>query len=175
MVELIPRAVLFGNPERVSPRVSPDGTRLAWLAPVEGVLNVWVANLAAAGPGDGPRELEGATPVTDDRDRGIRTLLWAHDGRHLLYLQDRGGDENWRLYDVDLETMARRDLTPFEDVQAQVLAVDKRFPNDVLVGLNRENQELHDVYHLDLVSGKLAKVVENPGMVGWVADADLVV
>src|SRR5437879_1958216 len=71
--------------------------------------------------------------------------------------------------------MASRDLTPCEDVQAQVLAVDKRFPNDVLVGLNRDNQELHDVYHLDLVSGELAKVVENPGMVGWVADADLVV
>jgi dipeptidyl aminopeptidase/acylaminoacyl peptidase len=175
MVELIPRDVLFGNPERVSPRVSPDGTRLAWLAPVDGVLNVWVANLAAAGPGGGPRELEGATPVTDDRDRGIRTLLWAHDGRHLLYLQDRGGDENWRLYDVDLETMAGRDLTPFENVQAQVVAVDKRFPTEVLVGLNRDRAELHDVYHLDLVSGDLVKVVDNPGLVGWVADADLVV
>ena len=86
MVELIPRDVLFGNPERLSPRVSPDGTRLAWLAPVEGVLNVWVATIA----------LEGARPVTDDRDRGIRSFLWAHDGIRLLYLQDRGGDENWQ-------------------------------------------------------------------------------
>jgi dipeptidyl aminopeptidase/acylaminoacyl peptidase len=176
MVELIPRAVLFGNPERVSPRVSPDGTRLAWLAPDEGVLNVWVANLdMAAGPGGRPVDVDGATPVTDDRDRGIRTFLWAHDGRHLLYLQDRGGDENWRLYDVDLETMASRDLTPFEGVQAQVLAVDKRFPDEVLVGLNRDNEQLHDVYHLDLVSGQLDKVLDNPGMVGWVADAELVV
>jgi dipeptidyl aminopeptidase/acylaminoacyl peptidase len=165
MVDLIPRAVLFGNPERVSPRVSPDGTRLAWLAPDEGVLNVWVASL----------DMRDATPVTDDRDRGIRTFLWAHDGRHLLYLQDRGGDENWRLYDVDLETMATRDLTPFEGVQAQVLAVDKLFPDEVLVGLNRDNEQLHDVYHLDLVSGQLDKVVDNPGMVGWVADADFVV
>ena len=185
MVELIPRDVLFGNPERESPRVSPDGTRLAWLAPVEGVLNVWVASLGPSGPGGrsvdttGPGgrsvDLAGAMPVTDDRDRGIRTFLWAHDGTHLLYLQDRGGDENWRLYDVDLETMAGRDLTPFENVQAQVLAVDKRFPDDVLVGLNRDNEQLHDVYHLDLVSGELVKAVDNPGMVGWVADADLVV
>ncbi len=175
MVELIPRDVLFGNPERESPRVSPDGTRLAWLAPVEGVLNVWVASLAPSGPGGRSVDLAGAMPVTDDRDRGIRTFLWAHDGTHLLYLQDRGGDENWRLYDVDLETMAGRDLTPFEEVQAQVLAVDKRFPDDVLVGLNRDNEQLHDVYHLDLVSGELVKVVDNPGMVGWVADSDLVV
>jgi dipeptidyl aminopeptidase/acylaminoacyl peptidase len=176
MVELIPRAVLFGNPERVSPRVSPDGTRLAWLAPDEGVLNVWVANLdMAAGPEVRAGDMDGATPVTDDRDRGVRTFLWAHDGRHLLYLQDRGGDENWRLYDVDLETMASRDLTPFEGVQAQVLAVDKRFPDEVLVGLNRDNEQLHDVYHLDLVSGQLDKVLDNPGMVGWVADAELAV
>ncbi|HEY2430369.1 MAG TPA: hypothetical protein VGI06_15620, partial [Acidimicrobiales bacterium] len=185
MVELIPRDVLFGNPERVSPRVSPDGSRLAWLAPVDGVLNVWVASLAMAGPGDRPLEMpgpegppldiEGANPVTDDRDRGIRSFLWAHDGVHLLYLQDRGGDENWRLYDVDLETMARRDLTPFEDVQAQILAVDKRFPTEVLVGLNRDTAELHDVYHLDLVSGDLVKVVDNPGLIGWLADADMVV
>jgi dipeptidyl aminopeptidase/acylaminoacyl peptidase len=176
MVDLIPRDVLFGNPERVSPRISPDGRRLGWLAPVEGVLNVWVAGLAAEpGPGGSAEMIQDAAPVTDDRDRGIRTFFWAHDGRHLLYLQDRGGDENWRLYDVELETMARRDLTPFENVQAQVIAVDKRFPNEILVGLNRDNPELHDVYHLDLASGELVKVVENPGVVGWVADADFVV
>jgi Tol biopolymer transport system component len=89
---LIPRQVLFGNPERISPRVSPDGKRLAWIAPNDGVLNVWVA------PVERPEE---AVVVTEDCDRGIRVFFWAHDGRHLLYLQDRGGDENWRLYAVD--------------------------------------------------------------------------
>src|SRR6516165_6590888 len=139
MIDLIPRDVLFGNPERVSPRISPDGRRLGWLAPVEGVLNVWVAGLPAEpGPGASAEVIHDAAPVTDDRDRGIRTFFWAHDGRHLLYLQDRGGDENWRLYDVELEMMASRDLTPFENVQAEVIAVDKRFPNEILVGLNRD-------------------------------------
>src|SRR5215469_10848397 len=108
MVELIPRQVLFGNPERVSPRISPDGTRLAWIAPHEGVLNVWVAPASAAAGVD----WAAARVVTDDADRGIRMFAWAHDGRHLLYLQDTGGDENWRLHDVDLQTMERRDLTP---------------------------------------------------------------
>src|SRR5262249_32355418 len=81
----------------------------------------------------------------------------------------------WRLHDVDLETMERRDLTPFEDVRAEIIATEKKFPTDVLVGLNRDNPQLHDVYRLDLVTGELVKEGENPGFVGWVADAELVV
>src|ERR1700735_580692 len=117
MGDLIPRQLLFGNPERVSSNISPDGTRLAWIAPHEGVLNVWIAPASAEAGVD----WEAATVVTDDTDRGIRQFAWAHDGRHLLYLQDTGGDENWRLHDVDLETMQRRDLTPFDGVQAPLI------------------------------------------------------
>jgi dipeptidyl aminopeptidase/acylaminoacyl peptidase len=169
MAELIPRRVLFGNPERVSPRISPNGTSLAWIAPDNGVLNVWTAPVGADGV-----DWDSATVVTSDTDRGIRVFRWAHDGRHLLYLQDTGGDENWRLYDVDLHTMQRRDLTPFEGVQAQILATEKKYPSEVLVGLNRDNPALHDVYRLDLVTGDMVKQVENPGFAGWVADTDLV-
>src|SRR5271156_6833714 len=120
MVDLIPREILFGNPERVSPSLSPDGTRLAWIAPREGILNVWVAPAGAAGV-----DWAAAAVVTDDPDRGIRSYVWARDGRHLLYVQDTGGDENWRLYDVDIQTLARRDLTPFEGIQARVIATRK--------------------------------------------------
>jgi dipeptidyl aminopeptidase/acylaminoacyl peptidase len=162
-VPLVPREVLFGNPERTSPRISPDGARLAYIAPVEGVLNVWVGEVGS----------EDFRPVTNDTDRGIRAYFWAHDNRHLLYVQDKGGDENWRLYDVDLETGATRDLTPFDGVQAQVVGSDKRFPTELLVGLNKDNPELHDVYHLDLDTGELTKRVENPGFVGWVVDTRL--
>jgi dipeptidyl aminopeptidase/acylaminoacyl peptidase len=171
MVELIPREVLFGNPERLSPRISPDGTRLAWIAPHEGVLNVWIAPTGAEGGVD----WAAAQVVTDDTDRGIRMFAWAHDGRHLLYLQDTGGDENWRLHDVDLETMQRRDLTPFDGVQARLIAMERKFPTEVLIGLNRDNAELHDVYRLDLVTGELAKEVDNPGFIDWIADAQLAV
>jgi len=171
MVDLIPRQTLFGNPERVSPHISPDGTRLAWIAPHDGVLNVWTAP-ASAGAGV---DWEAARVVTDDTDRGIRQFAWAHDGRHLLYLQDTGGDENWRLHDVDLETMQRRDLTPFDGVQARVIAMEPKFPTEILIALNKDNPELHDVYRLDLVSGDLVKEVENPGFIGWVADPHLVI
>ena len=170
MAELIPRRVLFGNPERVLPRISPDGTRLAWIAPHEGVLNVWVAPV-----GDDGVDWAAARVVTDDTDRGIRVYAWAHDGRHVLYLQDSGGDENWRLHDVNLSTMQRRDLTPFEGVRTELIAVEKKFPTEILVGLNRDNPELHDVYRLNLIDGELVKEEENPGFIDWVADTQLVV
>jgi dipeptidyl aminopeptidase/acylaminoacyl peptidase len=171
MVELIPRHVLFGNPERISPRISPDGTRLAWIAPHQDVLNVWVAPISAEDGVDWPA----AKVVTDDSDRGIRMFAWAHDGRHLLYLQDTGGDENWRLHDVDLQTMQRRDLTPFDGVQTQLVAMERKFPTELLIALNRDNAQLHDVYRLDLVTGDLVKEVDNFGVVGWEADAQMVV
>ncbi len=162
-VPLVPREVLFGNPERTGPQISPDGTQLAWLAPHEGVLNVWI----------GDADLGDARPVTTDRDRGVQVVVWAHDGRHLLYIQDEGGDENWRLHAVDLQSGSDRDLTPFDDVQAQVVALDKRFPDELLVGLNRDDPQLHDVYRLHLPSGVLEKVLDNPGYIGFVADREL--
>jgi dipeptidyl aminopeptidase/acylaminoacyl peptidase len=163
--ELIPREVLFGNPERISPRISPDGARLGWVAPVDGVLNVWVATA----------EGQDARPVTDDRDRGIRQFFWAHDGRHLLYVKDEGGDENWRLHAVNLESGTIRDLTPFDGVQAQVVEVTRHHPDHVLVGLNKDNPQLHDVYRLTISDGTLEKVADNPGFVAWVADRELAV
>ena len=170
MVDLIPRSVLLGNPERTSPRISPDGTRLAWIAPRDGVLNVWVAPLRAEGV-----DWANAWAITDDADRGVRTFAWAQDGRHVLYEQDKGGDENWRLYDIDLATGQRRDLTPLEGIQAQVIATSRRRPAEVLVGINADNPQLHDVYRLDLESGTLTQEIENPGYAGWLADEDLVV
>ena len=171
MVDLIPRSVLFGNPERTSPRMSHDGSQLGWIAPKDGVLNVWVAPI---GESDGV-DWAAARAVTDDTDRGIRMFGWAWDGRHLLYVQDAGGDENWRLYDVDLVTGERRDLTPFEKIHAQIIGSSKRRPTEVLVGMNADNPQLHDVYRLDLVTGNLVKEIENPGYAGWLADEDLVV
>jgi dipeptidyl aminopeptidase/acylaminoacyl peptidase len=162
-VPIVPRQVLFGNPERISPRVAPDGSRLAWIGPDDGVLNVWVAPID---------RVEEAAVVTDDRDRGIRDFFWAHDGRHLLYLQDRGGDENWRLYAVDLTEGKTRDLTPFEGVRAEVIDVDRHHPDELLIGLNRDRAEWHDVYRVHLPTGELTKVAENPGVLGWVADAE---
>jgi dipeptidyl aminopeptidase/acylaminoacyl peptidase len=171
MVDLIPRSVLFGNPERTSPQLSPDGSALAWIAPRDGVLNLWVA---PAG-GESGVDWTAARPVTEDTDRGIRSFAWARDGRHVLYVQDVGGDENWRLYDVDPESLVRRDLTPFEGIHATIIGISRRRRDEVLVGINADNPQLHDVYRLHLASGELVKEIENPGYAGWLADEDLVV
>ena len=158
---LIPRTVLFGNPEKADPQVSPDGSHLAYLAPLDGVLNVWVGDITG----------EDFRPITHDTDRGIRAYFWAHDAKHVLYLQDAGGDENWRLHKVALETGTVEDLTPFDSVQVQIVARDKRHPSELLIAMNKDDQRLHDVYHLDLQSNALELVAKNPGTVlGWIAD-----
>lgn len=163
-VPLIPRDVLFGNPDRATPLISPDGTRMAYLAPVDDVLNVWVGTVGE----------DDCQPVTHDTDRGIRVHFWAHDSRHLLYLQDAGGDENWRLFSVDLESGKENDLTPYESVQVQIVHRDKRFPNEILIGMNKDDERLHDVYRLDLGTKKLEQVAKNPGNVaGWAVDAHM--
>ena len=155
----IPLEILFGNPDRAAPRLSPDGKRLAWLAPVDGVLNAWV---------DGE-------PVTADRVRGIRQYLWAMDGRHLLYLQDAGGDENWHLWSVDLDSREVVDRTPFAGAQARPYALSPSHPDDVIVGINVDDPRLHDVYRLRLSTGELTKELANPGFTEWLIDHDLCV
>ena len=163
---LIPLELLFGNPDRAMPRLSPDGTRLAFLAPDEGILNVWL----------GPVGEDRFEPVTNDRDRGIRTYFWGHDGQSILYLQDTGGDEDWHLFRVDLATSQTNDLTPFDHVQAQVIEYTKHHPTQLVLGLNRRDQRFHDAYLLDLNTGTMELIAENPGdVVGWVADAELAV
>lgn len=161
VARLIPRNILFGNPVKSSPQISPDGTKMAYLAPVNDVLNVWV----------GPVGSDTYQPVTQDTDRGVRFYFWAADNTHIIYLQDSGGNENWRLYATNLETGTTRDLTPFENIQAQIVHRDKHFPGELLIGMNKENPQVHDVYHLDLNSGELSRTVQNPGNVArWLVD-----
>lgn len=160
---LIPRKVLFGDPERTSPQLSPDGTRLAWLAPDGGVLNVWSRPLGA--------DDKEATTVTADRKRGIRWFFWHGDSRQIMYGQDQDGDENWHVYQTDLAGRNTRDLTPFHGVQAQVISYDPRYPDRLLVGLNLRDRRLHDVYRVDLRNGALELDTPNPGDVsGWNVD-----
>src|SRR6516162_10196030 len=163
---LIPREVLFGNPERASPEVSPDGKLLAYLAPDDkNVLQVFVRSL---GKKDDRK-------VTNDPKRGIRQYFWAFDGKHLLYLQDTAGDENFHLHAIDITSadLADRDLTPHKGVRVQGVDLDHRFPDEVLLGMNLKNKAKFDMYRLNLKTGKAELDTENPGTVlNWVADAD---
>jgi hypothetical protein len=124
--QLIEREILFGNPEKTSPRLSPDGKYLAYIAPDEN--NVLQVQLRIVGQQD-DRQL------TADKKRGIRIFFWTYSGEELIYLQDADGDENWHIFSVNIHSNQVRDLTPFQGVQAQQIAFDRNFPNEILVGL----------------------------------------
>jgi dipeptidyl aminopeptidase/acylaminoacyl peptidase len=164
MPPLIPLRDLFDNPERAAARLSPDGTRLSWLAPRDGVLNVWVRDRAGGE----------AVPVTDDRERGIHSYLWSRDSRRILYSQDVGGDENHHLLTVDADgATPARDLTPFPGVRAGLIAAPRSTPRQVLVSMNLRDRSLFDAYRLTLATGRLELVGRNPGnIIGWTADRE---
>jgi dipeptidyl aminopeptidase/acylaminoacyl peptidase len=162
-VPLIPRQSLFGNPDRTVVRINPDGAHLAWLAPDQGVMNVWVA----------PREdLAAARAITTDRLRGIRFLQWGYNSTHILYIQDQGGDENWRVYSAPVAGGEVKDLTPFVGVAAQIQHVSPRFPDEILVGLNNRLPQLHDLYRVNIVTGALTLLEENSGFMGYITHDD---
>ncbi|MEM6654725.1 MAG: S9 family peptidase [Planctomycetota bacterium] len=133
---------------------------------VEGVLNVWVA------PAD---DLAAAEPVTEDTVRGIRSHSWAYDAKHIVYTQDKAGDENWHVYATNVETKETRDLTPIEGVNARLSGASEKFPGEILVGLNDREPRLHDIYRVSLATGERELVQLNPGVAGFVTDDDYAV
>ena len=163
---LIPRRVFFGNPDRTQVTISPDGAHLAWLAPRNGVLNVWVA------PRERPAD---ARPVTADAGRGIRFYAWAYTGRDILYIQDKGGDENWRVYSADVNTGEVGDLTPFDGVAAQIVGLSHRRPDELLVALNNRDPQWHDIYRVNLTSGERTLLLQHDRFIGVEVDDDLTI
>jgi hypothetical protein len=165
MTKLIPREVLFGNPERLSPQLSPDGRHLAYIAPDDrNVLQVWVQS-----PGQAQ-----AKKITADGKRGIRSFFWTYQADRLIYLQDADGDENFHLYLVNVVAGEVRDLTPFSGVRAQPVATEPSVPDAILVGLNRTDPRKHDVYRISLTEDSVELEAENPGhVIGWTADSCL--
>jgi dipeptidyl aminopeptidase/acylaminoacyl peptidase len=164
---LIPREVLFGNPERAHPQISPDGSQITWLAPDKnGVLNVWADSIPASH----------AQPITNESHRPIFWYTWAADGKHILYLQDNGGDEVNHLFSVDLASGNVRDLTPFRGVRAQNVLTDSQHPRFVLVALNLRDRHAFDMYRVDLETGATTLEAANPGdVLTWTTDNDFVI
>jgi dipeptidyl aminopeptidase/acylaminoacyl peptidase len=161
---LIPREILFGNPERARPQLSPDGKYLAYIAPDEkNILQVWLRTVGQ----------EDDRKLTDDKKRGIRMYFWTYNAEQLIYLQDSDGDENFHLYSVNIQSNIVRDLTPFQGVKAQPIDLDPEFPDEVLVGLNLKDPSKFDVYRVNLNNGAVEFDTDNPGnIVSWTADAE---
>src|SRR6266571_2044624 len=164
---LIPREVLFGNPERADPQISPDGSQLTWLAPDKnGVLNVWVSAEDGANP----------HPITNETDHPIHYYRWAADGKHILYLHDNNGDEIDHLFSADLTSSNVRDLTPFRGVRAQNVLTDSQHPQSLLVALNLRDRNSFDMYRVDLETGAITLEAANPGdVLTWKTDNNFVI
>ncbi len=179
--QLIPRKVFFDNPDKANVRLSADGKYISYLAPLQQVLNVWIA------PVDSPLV---AKPVTADTGRGIRIYFWAYNNRQIVYLQDDGGDENWVLHVVDIATKEDRNLTPFTEIldptgqpillpsgkkmrpTTQIYNVGSKFPDEILIGLNNRDPQFHDVYRLNLASGAMQLLLKNESFAGFDTDDD---
>jgi len=164
---LIPRETIFGNPTKTAGRLSPDGKWLSWIAPRDGVLNIYVA------PASNPAA---AKPLTSERKRPIRQYYWAPDSKQILFINDKGGDENFLLYGVDVASARERALTPFEKTRVQIVNISNDVPDRILIGVNNRDARWHDVHSLDLKTGVLTPVLQNDGgYAGFLADEQLVV
>lgn len=161
---LITREALFGNPVRSGGTLSPDGKWLGWMAPHEGVMNVFIA------PFDKPAE---ARRMTSAKDRPIPFFSFTRDSASLIYIQDKAGDENFLLYQVNISTGEERTLTPFENTRARVVGGSHTIRDKLLVGLNNRDARYHDVYLLNLTTGSLDLIFQNDSYVGFLADDTL--
>ena len=142
---LIPRKDIFGDPTRTLPAISPNGKNIAYIAPRDGVLNVFVA------PND---NIAAAKPITVDKKRGIREFFWAQNSRQIIYTQDEGGDENWRIHVVDVATAQDTVISPTGKVQGRVIATSVRNPQAILIGINDRDPRNRDVYRHNLKTGE---------------------
>lgn len=159
---LIPLKDFFRNPVKVGYSLSPNGEYLAFMQPWENRLNVFVEKI-----GSGQ-----ATRVTSAKERDIAGYAWKGDSR-IVYIQDTGGDENYRLYAVGIDGSNPKDLTPFEKVRAQIIDRLEQNENEILVGLNKRMKQVFDVYRINVNTGEMQMVAENPGnYTGWATDWD---
>lgn len=159
--DLIPRTVFFGDPDRAGVQISPDGKHLSWRADSGGEMNVWVA----------PRsDLSKAKAITNDTKRPVSQYFWAPTSKHILYMQDAGGDENYHIFSVDIASGKKLDLTPMKKIRAQVVKVSHKRPTEIVVGINDRNPQLHDLYKVNVATGEKSLVLENPGFIGFDVD-----
>lgn len=149
---LIPRSIIFGNPDKTLVKTSPDGHNTSFLAPHNGVLNIFLAE---------DNKIDEAKVITNDTHRGIRQYFWSYDNQHIIYAQDKDGDENEHLFKLDINSGDIIDATPLNGVKAGVAAVSRKLPNHILVMLNDRRKDFFDLYLLHLKDNKLHLLYQN--------------
>jgi len=157
---VIPLENFFRNPDIAQFNLSPSGELIAFKMPVNKRMNVFVTKI---GSGD-------TTQLTSIMDRDVAAYFWKSDSQ-IVYMRDNGGDENFHLFSVNVNTKVQRDLTPFPKVGVEIVDNLKDVSNELLIAMNKDNAELFDVYQLNILSGELTLIAKNPGGVSqWVSD-----
>lgn len=161
----ISRRDLFAAPDHAEPRMSPDGSRIAFIAPLGSTDNLWVAPIG---------DPAAARPVTRWADgAGLTSYQWAYSNRHILLLRDPSGEEDFRLHVVDVDSGVDRDVSPARDAQVRIEALRASHPTNALIGVNDRDARFHDVYRLDLTTGERTLVWRNTSFVKVLADDQL--
>lgn len=172
---LLDRELFFDNPEISGGQLSPDGKFISFVKPYNGVMNIWVKTLE--------EPFAAARPLTADKQRPVRSYFWSRDGKYILYVQDKGGDENFNIYAVNpaekapagAEVPENRDLTNLKGVRVQIYSVPKTDPDAIYIGLNDRDPAWHDLYRMKLSTGKRTLIRQNSGedrITGWIFDWD---
>jgi len=158
----IPLEDFFKNPEKSSYQISPNGEFYSFKAPYESRMNVFIQK----------RGQEKATRITSETDRDISGYYWPND-KQILYLKDDGGNENYKLYGVNIDGSNPVCFTDFEDVRTQIIDDLPEIPNELIIGLNKRNPQVFDPYRLNIETGDMEMLAENPGNIqGWMFDHD---
>jgi len=156
---VIPRHILFADPEKLNVKLSPDGQFVSYLAPHEGELNVWLAPI---------NDLSAAKPVTQSL-QPVKEHIWSSRGDYLLYLYDKKGDENWQLHGFECQTGKHLCYTPM-GCNTKIIHISTKVPGKILIGLNQRDRHYHDVYCLDLENNHLECIRENNHFWEFIAD-----
>jgi dipeptidyl aminopeptidase/acylaminoacyl peptidase len=159
---LIPRRLLFADPGKSVVRISPDGRRIAYLAPLDGVLNLWIASLDDI---SNPQVLTRAT----DRSLGP-WVQWLHNNRHIVFFREQGGDENWQAHRVDVETGDILTLTPAPGVKSFIHQTSHHFPDELLIAHNARDKRFFEIYRVNVATGAGSLVQANDRFAGFFTD-----
>jgi dipeptidyl aminopeptidase/acylaminoacyl peptidase len=158
----IPLEDFFKNPEKSSYQISPDGSFYSFMAPYKNRMNIFIQKI-----GD-----SNATQLTFEEARDIAGYFWPNN-EQIVFLKDEAGDENFHLFGVNIDGSNPIGFTDFEGVRAQIIDDLPDQKDFVVIGLNKRNKQVFDPYRLNLKTGEISMLAENPGNIqGWMFDHD---
>jgi len=172
--ELIPRKILFGDPLKYNPKISPDGKKIVYMSSSNNILNLCVKTIGE----EDDRVItffkkSGLRLITGIQKKGVRHYMWVTD-RYIVYFHDKDCDSNYKIYRIELATMETKNLTPYKYAFARLVTYNVEFPYEMIISMKTDRQTICDLYHININSGKITLLARNPGrVIYWITDSNL--